>query len=146
MEFEYFQYLVLPILIFLARIIDVGLGTIRFIFVSKGFKFLAPILGFLEVLIWIIVIKGIFSNVNHPILYVAYAAGFATGTFVGMKIEEKLSFGKVLIRIITQKDATKLIKKLKINMFPLTISDAQGIHGKVKMIFGLMKRGLDNIL
>jgi uncharacterized protein YebE (UPF0316 family) len=94
-----FGYLILPLLIFFARICDVSIGTMRIIFVSKGKKNIAPLLGFFEVLIWIIVISKIMQNLNNYVNYVAYAAGFATGNLVGMIIEEKLAVGVQMIRV-----------------------------------------------
>lgn len=67
--------MILPILIFCSRILDVTFGTLRIIFVSRGKKFIAPLLGFFEVLIWLIVISNIMANLNNWICYIAYAAG-----------------------------------------------------------------------
>ena len=135
MTFDYTNYLILPLLIFLARVIDVSIGTIRLIFVSKGFKFLSPILGFFEVLIYIITMKQVLTNMTNSWLYIAYAAGYATGTYAGICLEEKLSIGKVIIRIITQKSSNKLIENLKEKNYNLTIVNAKGRRGKVKLIF-----------
>lgn len=140
MEFDIFTFVVLPILIVCARIIDVSMGTVRLIFISKGMKKLSTIIGFFEVLIWIIAISKLINNLNHPILYFAYALGFATGTYVGMIIEEKLSFGKVMIRIIVQKDVKKLIDAFSKTEYPITFINAEGKKGKVKMIFSIIER------
>ena len=86
---DLFSYVLMPLLIFLARICDVSIGTLRIIFVSKGKKNIAPILGFFEVLIWITAISKIMQNLDNYINYIAYAAGFATGNLIGMIIEEK---------------------------------------------------------
>ena len=140
MAFDYINYLILPLLIFLARVADVSIGTIRLIFVSKGFKFLSPILGFFEVLIYIITMKQVLTNMTNPWLYIAYATGYATGTYVGICLEEKLSIGKVMIRIITQKNSTQLIKNLKKKNYNLTTLNAKGKRGKVKIIFSLINK------
>ena len=79
-----FIYVLLPLLIFMARICDVSIGTLRIIFVSKGKRNIAPVLGFFEVLIWITAISKIMENLDNYVNFVAYAAGFATGNFVGM--------------------------------------------------------------
>jgi uncharacterized protein YebE (UPF0316 family) len=140
MTFDFATYLVLPLLIFFARVSDVSLGTVRLIFVSKGFKFLSPILGFFEVLIYIVTMSKVLSNMTNPWLYVIYAAGFATGNYVGICIEEKLSIGKVMIRIITQRDSKELIENLKEKNYNLTIIDAMGKKGKVKIIFSVINK------
>jgi len=146
MTFDYWTYLVLPLLIFLGRIIDVSIGTVRLIFVAKGFKGLAPVLGFFEVFVWIMVIGRLMDGVTDTIVYVAYAAGFAAGNFVGMKLEEKLSIGKVMIRIVAQKDSHKLIDKLK-EKYSITTIDTEGKMGPAKMIILIIdKKQIHNIV
>jgi len=80
----YFDYLILPLLIFLARIVDVSMDTIRMIFIARGFKKIAPLIGFFQVLVWIITITRIMANLDNWTCYIAYAAGFATGNLTGM--------------------------------------------------------------
>ena len=88
---DVFHWVIVPILIFLARICDVSIGTLRMMFLMSGRRQTATLLGFFESLIWLIAISQILQNVTHPISYIAYAAGFATGIFVGMMIEERLA-------------------------------------------------------
>jgi uncharacterized protein YebE (UPF0316 family) len=130
----------LPLLIFIARIIDVSIGTIRIILISRGFKFIAPILGFFEVTIWLIAVGQIMQRLDNWISYFAYGAGFAAGTYVGMLIEEKLRIGTVLVRIITKKDASMLLQNLKDYNHNVTGIEAEGNSGKVKVIFLITKR------
>jgi uncharacterized protein YebE (UPF0316 family) len=139
-ESSIFAWVVLPILIFLARICDVSLGTVRLIFVSRGFKYLSPIVGFFEVLIWILAMGQIMQNLTNPICYLAYAAGFATGNHIGILIAEKLSLGVVLIRVITQKEADLLVKRLRERGYGVTSLDGQGSTGPVKVIFTIVPR------
>lgn len=140
MELDLVNYILLPLLIFATRIVDVSIGTLRVIFVSKGLKYLAPVLGFFEVLIWIIVVGKLMSGKTDMIIYVAYAAGFAAGNYVGMILEEKLAFGKVLIRVIMQKESTRIIKKLRDLNYPATIVNGQGKNGRVKIAFSIVKK------
>ncbi len=144
---EIFKFVLLPALIFLARICDVTLDTLRIIYVGRGMKFLAPVIGFVEVLIWLVAITQIFKNLSNPVCYVAYAGGFAMGNFIGILIEEKMAIGTVVIRIITQKDAQSLIDCLKENRYGVTHVDAQGAMGQVKIIFTIVKRkSIDSVL
>lgn len=144
---EIFKFIIVPAFIFTARIFDVTLDTIRIIFVSRGMKYLAPMIGFFEVLIWLIAITQIFSNLTNPLYYVAYAGGFAMGNFIGIIIEEKMAIGTVVIRVITQKDATDLIDFLKCTGCGVTHVDAQGAMGPVKIIFTIVKRkDVDQVL
>jgi len=137
---EIFTYVILPILIFLARICDVSLGTIRVIFISKGIRYLAPIIGFFEVIIWLLAIGQIMNNLTNFVAYIAYGAGFAAGTYIGMVIEEKISLGLVSVRIITKKDPGELIQYLRLNNYGVTSLDGEGGTGKVKMVFTIIKR------
>jgi len=144
---EIFKFVLLPVLIFLARICDVTLDTLRIIYVGRGMKFLAPVIGFVEVLIWLVAITQIFKNLSNPACYVAYAGGFAMGNYIGILLEEKMAIGTVVIRIITQKDAEALIRRLKENRYGVTNVDAQGAMGQVKIIFTIVKRkDIDSVL
>ncbi|MEN6337152.1 MAG: DUF2179 domain-containing protein [Phycisphaerales bacterium] len=135
-----FSWVVLPILIFLARITDVSVGTVRLILVSRGLKYLAPIAGFFEVLIWIVAIGQIMQNLTNPVCYIAYAGGFATGNFVGLLIAEKLSLGTVLIRVITPKPARDLLDRLRGKQYGVTAIDGQGANGPVQIVFTIVPR------
>lgn len=137
---EIFKLVILPVAIFAARICDVSLDTLRIIYVSRGLKFLAASIGFFEVLIWLIAMSQIIRNLTNPFLYIAYAGGFAMGNYIGILIEEKMAIGTVVIRIITQKDATELIEFLKKDGYGVTYTDAQGALGPVKIIFTIVKR------
>ena len=135
-----FAWVILPLLIFFARICDVTLGTIRVIFISKGFKYIAPCIGFFEVIIWLLAIGQVMNNITNVASYIAYGAGFATGTFVGMVIEEKLSLGMVIVRVITNKDTGDLVNALKAQNFGVTMIDAEGSTGPVNILFMVLKR------
>ncbi len=135
-----FNYLILPLLIFLSRVGDVTVGTIRIIFVSKGKKYLAPLLGFFEVFIWILAISRIMQNLDNYVNYFAYAAGFAAGNYVGMLLEEKIAIGVMVVRVITQKPADLLIEKLIGMGCRVTSVDARGAKEDVHLIFSVIHR------
>jgi uncharacterized protein YebE (UPF0316 family) len=135
-----YGWLLLPLMIFTARVADVTMGTVRVIFVSRGMKYIAPLLGFVEVLIWLLAIGQIMQNLSNPICYIAYGAGFAMGNFVGITIAERLSLGVVMIRVITAQDAVPLIEQLKTKNYGLTSLDAHGTSGQVKVVFTLVPR------
>lgn len=137
-----FAFLVLPLLIFLARVADVSIGTVRIIFVSKGLKFLSLVLGFFEVLIWLSAINQVWSNLNNIWLYLAYAGGFATGNWVGIWLDEKISIGNSMVTIIIRKNSKRLINELKKNNYRMTIIDGKSgmEETDVKMIISVVKR------
>ncbi len=137
---QLFDYLLMPLFIFLARVVDVSINTLRIMFVLNGKKSVAPILGFFEALIWLLAIGQIFQNLNNPMSYIAYAGGYAMGTFVGMSIEEKLALGRVLVRVITPVPLPNLLEYMKDNDFRFTSVGAEGRYGKVNLLFTVMKR------
>lgn len=144
---DLFSYALMPLLIFCARICDVSIGTMRIIFVSKGNRKAAPILGFFEVLIWIIAISKIMQNLDNYINYVAYAAGFATGNFIGMIIEEKLAMGIQMIRVFTNENGMDLVKILNNNGFGATTVEAHGAKEKVHLVYSIVHRNeLEKVL
>lgn len=135
-----FTWFVLPFLIFLARICDQTIGTIRIMFISRGNKVIVPILGFFEVLIWVIAIRQIINNLSNVVGYMAYAGGFATGNLIGLYVEEKIAHGKRLVRIITQKDASELVSELTEEGYGATNIRAEGSRGKVNVIYTVVDR------
>ena len=137
---EVFRWGVLPLLIFLARMSDVTLATLRNIFLSKSIKYIVPFLGFFEVLIWLLAISQIMKNLQNPLCFLAYAGGYSTGIFVGIKIEERLALGLQVMRIITQHDSEDLVLALRKANFGTTLMDAQGSKGPVKIILTVLKR------
>jgi uncharacterized protein YebE (UPF0316 family) len=139
-NFDYYSWIVLPVMIFCSRMCDVTLGTLRHVFISKGFRKIVPVLGFFEVLIWIVVVAQVMKNLNNVACYFAWAGGFATGTYLGLKIEERLALGLQVIRIITNQNCDELIVALKNENHGITVVDAQGGVGPVQMVFTILKR------
>ena len=133
-------WIIIPILIFLARVADVSLGTLRIVFVSKGMKMLAPVLGFFEILIWLIAVSRVLQNLDNWLYFIAYAVGFATGNYIGLVIEERIAIGFINIRIITQLSGEALIKRLSNEGFGVTSVEAVGSLGKVNIIYCVLKR------
>ncbi len=135
-----FLYIILPLLVFLARILDVTIGTLRIIFVSKGLKHFAAVLGFFESLIWLIAVAQVMQNLNSWQTYIAFACGFGAGNYVGVVLEERIALGNLLIRIITMKEADELVDVLWKAGYGVTSVDATGESGPVKLIFSITKR------
>ena len=146
MDFDFYSYIVLPLMIFFARICDVTLGTLRVIFVARGKKHIAPFLGFFEVLIWIIVISQLFNSSNNIICYIAYAAGYATGNFVGILVEERIAIGMVVMRIFLSNNGKDLAEILNKNGYGVTLLRGEGSEGGVEMLQVVVSRKLSNNL
>jgi uncharacterized protein YebE (UPF0316 family) len=146
-ESNIYAYVVIPLLIVAAKISDVTLGTVRIIVVAKGDKYLAPILGFFEVLIWVLTIGLIMANLNNWLAYFFYAFGFAIGNYIGILMEERLAMGNVIVHVITKKKAGDLLRILKARKYRITHLKAQGNEGEVSVIYILVKRkNLDKLV
>ncbi len=149
MDSNLFNYLVLPLMIFCARIMDVSLDTIRIVMVAKGERRIAPFLGFFEILIWLMAISTIMKHLDNWMCYIFYAGGFATGNYIGIRIEEKLAVGVVQLQIITGKLANELIAKLKHAGYGITHHIAEGgaSSKSVSVIYSIVSRNdLDKVV
>ena len=123
------------ILIFFAKIIEVALMTIRTVLLTKGHKVFASVIGFIEVVIWILAVSTILGSItDDPLKIAVYAGGFSVGCYVGSWLEEKLALGLVTIQIIVELDeARRLAEILRSQEIGVTIVEGEG---KVK------KRGI----
>ena len=99
--------------IFLARLLDVTLGTFRTIVVFRGYPALAAAIGFVEILIWIVAVSQVLRDLDAWPLMIAYAGGFSCGNYLGVWLESKVAIGKELIRIISHRSDGLLMKRLR---------------------------------
>lgn len=138
--FDWYAWVILPFIVFFARVADVTLGTLRIIFTSRGKRNLAPVLGFVEVFIWIVVVGQIVKNAHSLTAYIGYAAGFATGTYIGMLIEERMAMGTLILRIILSKGSDELTAALRAAGFGVTSVNGEGGQGAVKLLYTVVQR------
>jgi uncharacterized protein YebE (UPF0316 family) len=122
------------LLIVAARIMDVSLGTIRTINVVQGRRALALVLGFFEVLIWLLVVSRVISQIQQPAYAIAYALGFALGNYVGMTIESRLALGRQVVRIFSRQ-GTEMAVALREAGLRVTQFDGYGRDGPVQELF-----------
>lgn len=147
LDSNFFSYVILPILVFLARIMDVTIGTVRIILVAKGQKHISAFLGFIEVFFWLFAMGIIVQNLNNYVTFFAFAAGYATGNYVGIVLEEKLAMGNVIVQVITKEKAGDLLRILKAGKYRITHMQAKGNEGMVAVIYILVKRkNLDKLI
>ncbi|PKL58104.1 MAG: hypothetical protein CVV34_04070 [Methanomicrobiales archaeon HGW-Methanomicrobiales-5] len=138
---ELYSLVILPLLIFIARIGDVSMETIRVIYISRGIKYLAPIIAFFEIIIWLLAMEVVMSDLTNIANFFAFAFGFAMGTYIGLVIEEKLSIGMVILRIVTTEESNEEITSfLRSEHFGVTSLDAKGARGNVKLLLTLVNR------
>ncbi len=129
-----------PLLIFIAEVCVVTFGTLRIIFIARGQKIIAPLLGFFEVFIWLLAMCQVMQNLSDWSCFIAFALGFTLGSYLGIIIEKKLALGAVSVRIITHRDAAALIDGLRAADFGVTSVDGEGATGKVRIVMTVVKR------
>lgn len=133
--------LLIGLFIFVARITDVSLGTLRILTIVQGRTWLSFWLGFFEITIWLTVISTLLFSIREtPVLAIFYAFGFATGNIVGIKLEKKLAFGYMVLRVFSRNTAQKLTTAIRNAGYPVTTYTGEGLKGPVVELFMICKR------
>jgi uncharacterized protein YebE (UPF0316 family) len=130
----------LPLVIFLAETCVVTISTVRIISVSRGRKVLASVLGTFEITIWLFAIGKVMQNLNDWTCFVAFAAGFTIGNFLGVMLEARLAIGNLVVRVITHRNGGEIVEALKAAEYGVTSIDAQGATGAVRVILTVIPR------
>jgi uncharacterized protein YebE (UPF0316 family) len=133
------EHILTALLIFIARIADVSLGTFRHVMIIKRKRCYAFFIAFFESLIWVYAVSRVVTALTDPITSVAFALGFASGTFIGITIEGFFKIGDQAVRIFSFKGDV-LSCFLREQGFRVTVFDGQGRDGVVKMLFVQVKR------
>jgi uncharacterized protein YebE (UPF0316 family) len=126
--------------IFLLRIGDVSIASVRIVTLMRGRIGLAALLGFFESLLWVSAAAIVFSNLDNPIRILAFAAGFAAGTLLGGHIERWLALGTAFIRVVAPVETPSVANALRSNGFPVTVVNAEGRDGEVRVTFLVLPR------
>jgi uncharacterized protein YebE (UPF0316 family) len=130
-----------PFLIFAMRIVDVSLGTLRVMIVVRGRRELAALIGFIEVLVWILAAGSALQHLDSAFHVVAYAGGFATGNYVGIRVENALALGTVVVRAIIPDEADgQTARQLRADGYAVTEVDGRGREGPVDILNAVVKR------
>ena len=127
------------ILIFISRIADVSLGTIRIQMIANRRKYLAALIGFFEILIFILVVGKVLQDNADVISIIAYCAGFSCGTLVGVIIEEKLNRRIIQARIIPKTKPYDVLEEVRDSKFGATLMTGEGIEGEIDIINVVLK-------
>ncbi len=122
------------------RIIDVSLGTIRMIITVQGKKYMAGVIGFVEVTIWVVAITSVMSHLDNWINIFAYSGGFALGTIIGITIEQKIGSGHVWLNVFSLNYPDDIANALRENNFGVTLLPGEGASGGVAIILALIPR------
>jgi uncharacterized protein YebE (UPF0316 family) len=129
-----------PLIIFGLRIIDVSLSTLRILLAVRGHKHVVPLIGFFEVLIWVFAVGNAIRFLDSPLHLLGYAGGFATGSVVGLLIEERLAIGYATIRIVSRQTGVEMADALRALGFGVTEFSGQGRDGAVEVAYTVCQR------
>lgn len=130
--------------IFLLRVADMTLDTLRVLFVMRGKKVIAWVLGFFQSLIFVVAIGAALENMNNVLNVIGYAAGFATGNVVGMWIEERLAIGHILLSIVSSHRGAAVAEKLRDSGYAVTEIPARGKDGMVALLnVNVLRKNVD---
>lgn len=135
------------IVIFVLRALDVGMATVRIVLLSRGRKGAAALIGFFECLIWVFAVSRVLGGLDDPLRMVAFAAGFAAGTYFGSIVEGWLAIGQALIRVVAPSDTTPVAPILRKQGFGVTVLNGDGMNGEVHVTFTVVpRRRVDPVL
>lgn len=126
--------------IFLLRIADVAIGTLRIGFLVRGRPGVAGTLSFLESLVWLTAAAQVLSNLDSPVKFVAYAGGYAAGTVLGVQIERWVAVGDVMMRVVAPVDGPSASDALREAGYVVTEMNATGRDGPVSVAFSVLPR------
>jgi uncharacterized protein YebE (UPF0316 family) len=129
-----------PFVVFFLRVTDVSMATLRMLLIMRGHRFLAPLIGFFEILLWVTAIGIVVRHLDSPLHVVGYAAGFATGNYLGLLIEERLALGVATIRTVVRTGGAELALELRDAGFGVTETLGRGRDGTVEVLYSVLPR------
>ncbi len=132
--------LLLPALIFVARIADTSIGTVRIVLLVAGQRWSAAVLGFVEVAIWALAMGGVVTNLGNPLTVVGFAGGFSVGVLIGVWIEERIAVGFRLVQVINNDPAIDVSVQLRERGYRVTRMEGHGLQGAVEVALLLIRR------
>lgn len=127
-------------LIFVLRMLDVGMATVRIVLLGKGRKGASAALGFVESLIWVIAVVRVLDGLDEPLRMIAFAAGFSAGTYLGAKVEEWMALGQSLIRVVASNESEPVAPMIRGQNFGATVINGDGMDGDVRITFTVVPR------
>ncbi len=130
----------IALLIFLARVADVSLGTFRTILVFRGHKYASAAIGFVEILIWVFAVSSVIQNLDQWYFGVAYAGGFAVGNIAGITLEKKIAMGTELVRAVSIDASIELAARLRKEGFDVIELRGRGNGSEVEVLLIVEKR------
>lgn len=129
-----------PIIIFFLRLTDVSMATVRMLLIVRGRRMLVPVIGFFEILIWVVAVGTVVQHLGSPLHIIGYAAGFATGNVMGLLIEERMALGLATVRTMVKSGGAELAADLREEGFGVTEMVGQGREGTVEVLYSVLPR------
>jgi uncharacterized protein YebE (UPF0316 family) len=126
------------------RVTDVSLGAMRIVMLVRGRKWIAGALGFFESLVWVLAAGLVLTNMDSPMRVIAFAGGFAAGTVFGGTVEGWIAMGQSVLRVITPIDTPPVAPALREAGFGVTVVNAEGMEGEVRLAFTVVPRRRDS--
>jgi len=128
------------LLVFFARVVNVSMATVRTLLSMRGQRRLATVISFFESLIFILAISQVLQNASNVWNVLGYSGGFAVGTWVGLKIEERLALGYAAVQVISQTAGEEITVALREAGYGVTEMVGEGLRGKVHVITTVANR------
>ena len=136
------QYLIY-LLILCAKVIEISIGVTRIVLITRGERLLGAILGFFEVLIWVLLVSTVLRDItSDPVKVIIYALGFAIGNYVGSTLEQKLGIGTVRIEaIVKEVHGQDLVKKIRAHGYGVTVIEGEGMnHSRNVLVMNIPRK------
>jgi len=128
------------IIIFVLRALDVGIATVRIVLLGRGRRVIAAGLGFVEAIVWVVAVARVLGGIDDPARMVAFAGGFAIGTYLGSLVEEWLAIGQSLVRVIAPTGSPSVAPAIRELGFGATVLNGDGMAGDVRLTFSVVPR------
>lgn len=126
--------------IFLLRLIDMSLDTLRVLFVMRGQRVIVWILGVTTSIIYVVAISNVLTGSKHPFTILCYGVGYATGNVLGMRIEERLAIGFMQVNVVSQNKGREIASALRDRGYGVTQLKGEGMNGTVDLVSTSVKR------
>lgn len=120
--------------IFMLRVVNQSLDTLRVMMMLRGRKLASWVLGFAETAIFVIALSSVITGLNNVLNIIAYSAGFATGNTLGMWVEDRLAIGHINLRIVSRRLGSAMVERLRKEGFGVTEIPARGKDGMVSLL------------
>lgn len=134
------ESLIAALIILAMRVTDVTIGTLRIVFLVRGKRGIAGVLGFFESLVWVLAARQVFADLDDPIKVIGFAGGFALGTVLGGTIERWLALGNKLVRIVAPVESPAGYETLREAGYQVTVLNGEGRDGDVRIAFSVVPR------